>query len=185
MHLDIDANLTYTTVLYLTTCEQSINRFQYAFQCSLIKSHISQRYSIETNNDKESKQPIMMGTQSNNDNTFIEHNNIVANQKQELSPVLVVKRKPARNWRNIVFKNNKKISTVSESTTTAKTEDDSETKQFRENKINTKVRWNKCKHAVNKKMKDIAKELEIQHHTQPEYSAGPLWMAYNPTGYGY
>jgi len=125
----------------------------------------------------------MTGTQSNNDNTIIEHNNIVANQKQELSPAL--KRKPARNWRNIVFKNNKKISTVSESTTTAKTEDDSETKTFLEKKINTKVRWNKCKHAVNKKIKDIAKEIEIQHQTQPEYSAGPLWMAYNPNGYGY
>ena len=77
-----------------------------------------------------------------------------------------------------MFKNNQKISTVTTLERTAKTEDDLETKSFREQKINTKeLRWNKCKNAVNKKLKDISKEMEILHQTQPKYCTGPLWIA--------
>ena len=119
----------------------------------------------------------MTGTQSNYDNATSEQ--IVADTKQEIT------QKTTRSWRNIVFKKHRKVSTVTGSTSTTKTEDGFEIKTFHEKRNCRKERWDKCKSVIGKKLKAMAKESEILHQTHSQYSTGSLWCGYNPAGYGY
>ena len=121
----------------------------------------------------------MTGTQSNYDNATSEQ--ILADTKK----IIPQQRGSTRSWRNIMFKNHKKVSTVTGSTSTTKKKDDFEIKTFHKKKNCRKESWDKCKSAIGKKLKVIAKEMEILHQTQPQYSTGPLWSAVNPVVYGY
>ena len=112
----------------------------------------------------------MTGTQSTYNNNATREQ-VVGDTKVEISQ----QRGPTRSWRSIVFNTHKKVSTVTGSTSTTKTRNC------------RKERWDKCKSAICKKLKVIAKEMEILHQTQPHNnsSTGPLWFAMDPTGYGY
>jgi hypothetical protein len=82
-----------------------------------------------------------------------------------------------RKLRNIIFKNNKKVSVAAAITVDGKTKNIRAVVETTNSKNRMKNhRWNKFQYTVNKMIKQSVKDMETIHRTQPQHCIGPFFV---------